>query len=108
MVTSKWIYKIMHVTDGSIDKYKVLFVARGFSEKELEDYDETFSPVSRYTSNRSIIFLVASLRWNLHHMYVKTSFRNGVIEEEVYIDYPHSFEVHGKEYHVCRLKRILY
>ena len=31
VVTSKWIYKIKHVVDGSIEKYKARFVARGFS-----------------------------------------------------------------------------
>jgi hypothetical protein len=38
-VTSKWIYNIKHAVDGSIDKYKARFVARGFSQKEGEDYD---------------------------------------------------------------------
>jgi hypothetical protein len=33
MLTSKWIYKIKNATDGSIDKYKVRFLARGFSQK---------------------------------------------------------------------------
>jgi len=33
MVTSKWIYKIKHATDGNIEKYKVRFVMRGFSQK---------------------------------------------------------------------------
>ena len=55
VVTSKWIYKIKHVADGSIDKYKVRFVARGFSQKGGEYYGETFSLVAWYTSNRSII-----------------------------------------------------
>jgi hypothetical protein len=87
---------------------KVRFVARGFSQKEGEDYDETFAPVARYTSIRSIISLVASLGWNLHQMDVKTAFLNGVIEEEVYIEKPQGFEVHGKESHVCRLKKALY
>jgi len=63
-MTSKWIYKIKHVANGIIDKYKVRFVARGFSQKEGEYYDETFAPVLRYTSIRSIIYLVASLGWN--------------------------------------------
>jgi hypothetical protein len=45
-VTSKWIYKIKHATDGSVEKYKVIFVAKGFSQVEEIDYDETFSPVS--------------------------------------------------------------
>ena len=42
VVTSKWIYKIKHAADGSIEKYKERFVARGFSQKEGVDYEETF------------------------------------------------------------------
>jgi hypothetical protein len=48
VMTSKRIYKIKHVADGSIEKYKAKFVARGFSQKEGEDYDETFDLVARY------------------------------------------------------------
>ena len=50
VVTSKWIYKINHAADGSIEKYKARFVARGFSQKEGIDYEENFAPVARYTS----------------------------------------------------------
>jgi phenylalanyl-tRNA synthetase alpha subunit len=42
MVTSKWIYKIKHAADDNIEKYKARFVARGFSQKEGVDYEETF------------------------------------------------------------------
>jgi uncharacterized protein (DUF1330 family) len=66
VVTSKWVYKIKHAADGSVDKYKARFVARGFSQKEGEDYDETFSLVARYTSIRAIISLAASMGWSLH------------------------------------------
>jgi hypothetical protein len=85
VVTSKWVFKIKHAVDESIDKYKVRFVARGFSQKEGEDYDETFALVSRYTSIRAIISLATSMGWILHQMDVKTDFLNGVIEEQVYI-----------------------
>jgi hypothetical protein len=108
VVTSKWIYKIKHVVDGSIEKYKARFVARGFSQIEGVDYDETFAPVARYTSIRSIIALVASMGWKLHQMDVKTSFLNGEIEEEVYIEQPEGFVMHNKKSHVCRLKKALY
>jgi hypothetical protein len=57
VVTSKWIYKIKHVADGSVKKYQARFVARGFSQVEGVDYDEEFAPVARYTSIRTIIVL---------------------------------------------------
>jgi hypothetical protein len=64
VVTSKWVYKIKHVAEGSVDKYKARFIARCFSQKEGEDYDETFAPVARYISIRAIISLIASMGWN--------------------------------------------
>jgi hypothetical protein len=41
-------------------------------------------------------------------MYVKTTFLNGEIEEEVYIEQPQGFEVHSRDTHVCRLKKAHY
>ena len=63
IVTSKWIYKIKHIADGSIEKYKARFVARGFFQKEGIDYEETFAP----------------MKWKIHQMDVKTAFLNGVV-----------------------------
>jgi hypothetical protein len=88
VVTSKWIYKIKHAANGSIEKYKARFVAKGLSQVEGVDYDKTFAPVARCTSIHSIIALAASMGWKLHQMDVKTSFLNGEIEEEVYIEHP--------------------
>ena len=62
-------------------------MARGFSQKEGIDYEETFGPVARYTSIRTIMELASIMKWSLHHMDVKTSFLNGVIEEKlIYIE----------------------
>jgi hypothetical protein len=66
VVSSKWFFKIKHVVDGSIEKYKSRFVARGFSQKEGIDYEDTFTLVSRYTSIITIIALAAKMKWKLH------------------------------------------
>jgi hypothetical protein len=86
MVSSKWIYKIKHVVDGSVEKFKEIFVAKGFTQKEGIDYEDTFSPIDRYTSIRTIIALAPILGWKLHQMDVKTSFLNGKIEQEVFME----------------------
>jgi hypothetical protein len=108
MIISKWVYKIRHVVDESMDKYKARFIDRGFSQKEGEDYDETFAPISIYTSIRAIMSLDSSMGWRLHKMDVKKTFLNGAIEEEVYIEQPQGFEVHPRDTHVSRLKKFLY
>jgi hypothetical protein len=83
-------------------------VAKGFSQREGVDYEETFAPVARYTSIQVVISIASVLGWRIHQMDVKTTFLNGVIEEEVYIEQPQGFEVHGRDSHVCRLRKALY
>ena len=83
-------------------------MARGFSQKEGIDYEETFSPVARYTSIRSVLSLAAVMKWKIRQMDVKTDFLNGVVEEEVYVEQPLGFQTHDRESHVCRLKKALY
>ena len=74
VVTSKWIYKIKHAADGSIDKYKARFVARVFSQQEGIKYEETFALTTRYITIRSLISLTTSIGWSCHQMDVKTAF----------------------------------
>ena len=108
VVTSKWIYKIMHVADGNIEKYKARFIARGFSHKEGIDYKHTFVLVGRYTSIRTILALAAVMKWKIHQMDVKTTFLNGVVEEQVYVEQPLVFKTNDRKTHVCKLKKALY
>ena len=79
VVSLKLIYKTKHSTESSIETYKEIFVAHGFSQKEGIKYEETFSLVARYTSIRIVLALAAKNKWKLHQMDVKTTFLNGLI-----------------------------
>jgi hypothetical protein len=108
MVGSRWIYKVKQVVDGSVEKYKAKFLAQGFSQIEGIYCDETFSPIVRYSSIRSILALLVHMGLCIHQMDVKTTFLNEIIEEELYIEQPEGFETFDRESQVCRLKRALY
>ena len=64
--------------------------------------------MSRYTTIRAVISLASVLGWKLHQMDVNTSFLNDEVEEEIYIEHPDRFVIHGKESHVCKLKKSMY
>ena len=83
-------------------------VAQGFSQKAGQDYDETFSPVVRFESIRSIIAIAIQNYMMLHQMDVTSAFLNGDLQEEVYMSQPEGFQVKGKEHMVYKLKRSLY
>ena len=83
-------------------------MARGFLQKEGIDYEETFAPISRYTSIKSVLTLGVEMKWKIHRMDVKTAFLNGVVEEEAYVEQPLGFETHDRESHVCGLKKSMY
>ena len=79
MVSSRWLYKVKQAADGCVEKHKARFVARGFSQVEGINYDETFAHVARYSSIKSMLALSAQMGWKIHQMDVKTTFLNGKI-----------------------------
>ena len=72
------------------------------------DFEETFSPMVRFTSIRLILAIVAQSNLELHKMEVKTAFLNGELDEEIYMEQPVGFIIKGQEDKVCKLRRSLY
>jgi hypothetical protein len=83
-------------------------VAKGFTQREEIDYNETFSPVSYKDSFRIIIALVAYYDIELYQMDVKTAFLNGDLYKNVYMAQPKGFVIKGKENLGCHLTKFIY
>ena len=83
-------------------------MAKGFTQREVINYNETFSPVSCKDSFRIIMALVAHYDLELHQMDVKTTFLNGDLEENVYMAQSKGFVMEGKEQMRCHLKKSIY
>lgn len=90
-----------------MENYKAIYVAKGYSQVVGIDYEDTFAPIERYSSIRSILALVAQMGWKIHQMDVKTAFLNGVIEDEVHTKQQKGIDSFDQEPHVCRLKQVL-
>ncbi|CAL8151067.1 unnamed protein product [Prunus armeniaca] len=104
----KWVYKTKLNLDGSVQKNKARLVVKGYAQKPGLDYSETYAPVARLDTIRTLIALAAQKDWKLYQLDVKSAFLNGVLQEEVYINQPEGFVIKDKEDKVYRLHKALY
>eukprot|EP00253_Pinus_taeda_P023909 PITA_23909 len=104
----KWVYKTKSNAEGKIDRHKARLVVKGYKQQQGKDYDETFAPVARMKTARTVLSIAAQHKWKIYQMDVKSAFLNGVLKEEVYVEQPPGYEVDGQEHKVCKLKKALY
>lgn len=107
-IGSRWTYRIKRSPDGSIERYKARFVAKGFSQRPGIDYYEIHSPVIKLDSLCVILSMAANRDLSVTQLDVKTVFLYGDVTEELYVRQPEGFTTPGKEKWVCRLHKGLY
>jgi hypothetical protein len=83
-------------------------VCKGYAQIEGIDFEDTYAPVSRMEAIRLLLAYACSKNVKLYHIYVKSAFLNGELEEEVYIEQPEGFQLSENTDYVCKLKRALY
>jgi len=117
LVSCKWVFSVKD-KDGFVVRFKARLVARGFTQRQGIDYEETYSPVLKYKTLRIILALVAAYGYHLELMDVQTAYLHAELKETVYMQQPEGYEqytnttnVHGHVVYgqqVCLLKKALY
>jgi hypothetical protein len=91
----KWVFKVKENQDGSLARFKARCTALGNLQREGFDYDETFSPVVRYSTVRTLLAVAARRDLRVHQMDVDTAFLYGVMTEEpdIYVQVPDGYPI---------------
>ncbi|GJS59949.1 ribonuclease H-like domain-containing protein [Tanacetum coccineum] len=108
LVRSMWLFKHKFHADGTLSRYKARLVANGSNQQHGVDFDETFSPVVKPATIRTVLSLAVSRQWPIHQLDVKNAFLNGDLSETVYMHQPPGFVDSHYPNHVCILQRSLY
>ncbi|KAL4588677.1 hypothetical protein LXL04_001570 [Taraxacum kok-saghyz] len=103
-----WLFKKKLHADGSLARYKARLVANGRSQRPGIDCDETFSPVVKPATIRTVLCLAVTHQWPIRQLDVKNAFLHGHLQETVYMHQPPGFRDSTKPDHVCLLQRSLY
>lgn len=106
VVGCKWVYTLKQKSDGTLDRYKARLVAQGFKQEYGIDYEETFAPVAKMTTVRTLLAVAAIRQWDISQMDVTNAFLNGELSETVYMKPPPGFSTSPSM--VCKLRKALY
>lgn len=106
VITPKWIYRMKANANGTLVKVKAQSVAKGFQQQEGVYYNDTFAPVVKWNIPQNVIALARHPRWKIFHLDVKMEFLNGIIDEDIYVLPPHSFEPPNN--YSCKLNKALF
>jgi hypothetical protein len=108
VISNKWLFKNKLNPDGTLERRKARWVVHGFKQWQGIDFDQTFSPVVKPGTIRTVLHLAASRGWSINQLNVRNAFLHGKLAEQVYCLQPIGFINTGRPDHVCRLSKSLY
>lgn len=108
IVNSIWLFKHKHDADGNLTRYKARLVANGKTQEEGIDYIETFAPVVKPATIRTVLHVAVAQGWNTKQLDVKNVFLHGNLEETIFMHQPPDFVSKEHHHHVCVLHKAIY
>jgi hypothetical protein len=108
VVTGKWVFMHKFRADGTFDRYKARWFRRGFTQRPGVDYDETFSPVVKPATMRTVLATAVNHNWPIQQLDVKNAFLHHTLTETVYCCQPIGFTDPAHLDLVCHLCKSLY
>uniref|UniRef100_A0A2N9FHR1 Reverse transcriptase Ty1/copia-type domain-containing protein n=1 Tax=Fagus sylvatica TaxID=28930 RepID=A0A2N9FHR1_FAGSY len=108
LIGCKWVFRVKRKADGTVEWHKAKLVAKGFHQKFEVDYDETYSPVIKPTTVRTVLSLAISSGWSLRQIDIQNAFLHGNLSEEVFMSQPPGYKHPLYPNHVCKLQRAIY
>jgi hypothetical protein len=108
VIGTKWVFRNKLNEDGQVTRNKSRLVCKGYAQIEGINFEETFSPVARMEAIHLLLAYACSKFFKVYQMDVKSSFLNGELEEEVYIEQLEGFKLSENTHYVCKLKKALY
>jgi hypothetical protein len=108
VIGSKWVFKNKMNEKGQVVRNKAILVCKGYEQVEGRDFDETFAPVARLEAIRMFLAYSCHKNFKVYQMDFKSTFLNGDLEEEVYMEKPEGFSLEDNPHDVCKLKKALY
>jgi hypothetical protein len=91
VIDTKWVFMNKSNEYGQVTRNKARLVCKGYARIKGINFEETFPPVARMEAIPLLLSYAYSKNVKLYQMDVKSSFLNGELEEEVYIEQPEGF-----------------
>lgn len=108
VVGGRWHFKLKLNPDGSINKHKARYVAKGYTQTEGVDYNDTYAPTGRLASFRILVAVAAAKGWSIEQMDAIAAFLNSDLQEEIYLELPEGYDEERANRKVAKLKKALY
>lgn len=84
-VGCNWVFKLKRHSDGTIARYNIRLVVKGYLLEAGVDFHKTFSPIVKPTTIRVVLSLAVKFGWQLRQTDINNAFLNSDLSDEIYM-----------------------